>query len=215
MVVEFKYDLEKDIENFFSVAKYSKANSNSTIKNRYQLKYGFELTSDNLKSFISEEIKEQQLDLDLIAKQYQNNWNLINDEFFSRCDKLFSYVLPGNKVSAYLTVCDRCGYNIENNYFFVSVHSNKPKLTTIHELWHFYTWYAFADKLQFLDKDNYYIVKESLTVIINHEFKDWLDGSDVGQAAHQPWRREIEEIWLKEKNLPEVINYLKNNYKSI
>jgi len=212
MTVRFKYDLAKDIENFFLVAKYSQQEFASPIRSRYEAQYGQELNTDKLRSFILAETKEQQLDLNSVTNQYQRDWDFVNDEFFKRCERLFNCALPSDEIIAYLTLCDRCGYNIKNNYFFISAKDNKPKLTTIHELWHFYTWHAFGQELQSLSPQDYYVLKEALTVIINHEFKDLLDGYDTGLGSHQEIRRKIENMWLLHKDLSAVIDEFKKSF---
>jgi hypothetical protein len=49
-----------------------------------------------------------------------------------------------------------------------------------HEILHFqfHTYYSDYPKVKLLDPEQYYLLKESLTFLLNHEFKDILKEKD-------------------------------------
>ena len=109
-------------------------------------------------------------------------------------------------ITVYLTTSDKCGYSIENNYFFIGTETKCPKLTIMHELFHFYTWYLLRDDLREknINKKTYYDIKESLTEILNMEFSDLLDCTDKGYLQHEKLRVLVRNHWLDAKDIRET-----------
>ena len=78
----------------------------------------------------------------------------------------------------------------------------------MHELLHFYTWHAFGKKLidEGLSRLVYNDIKESLTELLNVEFKDLLDGAvDKGYPQHQEIRAKIRNLWETEKDINKLV----------
>ena len=83
--------------------------------------------------------------------------------------------------------------------------------TVMHELWHFYTWYALGvDQEERLGKQKYNDLKEALTVLINIECKDLLKKGveDKGYPQHQGIRQKILKYWETDRNLKNLWEYL-------
>jgi len=212
MTIEFQYNKEKDIWCLLNKGKSSN-NSQIATKVYEQLiaSHGENLTSDIVADFIQKYISEKQIDLQKCIADYQEDWNSISTEYEKRAEAVFGISLPQNMIG-YLTINNRCPYSIENNYFFISVPTVSPRLTIMHELWHFYTWYSLgADQEEKLGKQKYNELKEALTVLLNMECKDLLpeDIYDDGYPQHKEMREEIVEFWSKEKNMHKLWNYLK------
>ncbi|MBU4360694.1 hypothetical protein KKA66_02485 [Patescibacteria group bacterium] len=208
MKLTFKYNLNKDVQNFF-IASKSLGHNNQPSKRQllYIKNFGEELTEENLKKFINAFIKKNNINVNEKIKEFQISWNKVNDEFFKRVKNIFKINLPCEKINAYLTVNDRCGYSIIDNLFFVSVGTNQPKRIVMHELFHFYTWYALGKELKDrnIGKQKYYDIKESLTIILNLEFGDLMECEDKGYIEHQELRKKIKEYWLKYKDIKKVV----------
>jgi hypothetical protein len=104
------------------------------------------------------------------------------------------------------------GYNFnnENPWFACSVDSPiKAIHTAMHEIMHIYFLKYFADeyKNRFqLNNDQIYIIKESLTVLLNLEFNDIRLISDRGHFGHEALREKIKNDWLKYKDFKKVLN---------
>lgn len=206
-MVIFQYDLEKDIWCLLNKGKSSN-NSQLPTKAYTELvaQYGESPTRDNAAAFI----ENKNIDFPGYRSRFQKDWEEVADKFQKRAELIFGVSIPVD-VSAYLTINNRCPYNIENNSFFVSVDSSSPKETTMHELWHFYTWYGLgADQEEKLGKVKYNDLKEALTVLLNVECKDLMseDKSDKGYSQHTELREQILHFWQNEKSAQKLWDHL-------
>jgi hypothetical protein len=212
MKVTFTYDKEKDIWCLLNYGKKS-GNSGLTTKayDQFISIYGEDFSEENASEFIDKYITENNIDIDGFISDYQKDWGKVSVEYTKRAEDLFGVSLP-HDVTAYLTINNRCPYSLENNNFFVSMSNRESirKTTAMHELWHFYTWYAFGSQEEALGKQKYNDLKESLTVLLNVEFKHLLpeDVEDKGYPQHQEIRAKILEFWAKDKNMSNLWEYL-------
>ncbi len=213
MKIAFKYNLEKDIENFFIASRtLGHGGKPSSMQLLYEQQYGKELTEENLKRFINDYLKQNKINTKKRISEFQKSWDKVNGEFFKRAEKFFEVELPGGQVDAYLTINDRCGYSIKDNLFFVHMESDRPKRIVMHELFHFYTWFTVGRefKNKNVDKKRYYDIKESLTEILNLEFKDLIEYPEPGYPEHKELRKKVKKYWLKYKNVRKVVNKILN-----
>jgi len=220
MNIDFKYNVEKDIENFMIVAKAKKIEVSSIFLEekrflKYKMyfeKYGPILNKDKLKEFINEYVVNNKINVAQKLKIIENEWNQISKIFWPRAEKIFKTKLPNKQMIGYLTIHNICGYSIRDNYFFITLTSISSNLIIMHELWHFFIWYSFGKnfkKTNTISKEKYYEIKESLTEILNLEFKDLLgDQIDRGYLPHQKIREKVKKSWIKYKNIKKVVNEL-------
>ena len=204
MKVQFQYDKEKDIWCLLNKGKNS-SNSQNPTKQYEQLvtEYGKNPTIENVSNFIEKYRADNNLDIQQYIETYQKDWDVVANEFQKKAEGIFGVSLPEN-IIGYLTVNSRCPYSIENNYFFVAIPTTSSRRTTMHELWHFYTWYGLGiEQEQKLGKQKYNDIKEALTVLLNIECKDLLpDGIvDSGYPQHQELRQQMAEFWSKDRNI--------------
>lgn len=207
MKIIFDYNKEKDIGCILNFGKGS-INSNSSTKtyNLLVSKYGENPTEGDTSNFIKEYISSKGIDVEKYRSSYQNDWDIISDEYQKISERIFKVSLPKD-ITAYLTLNDRCPYNIYNNLFFVTLTYNSTKSIVMHELWHFYTWYKFGviweEKL---GKQKYNDIKESLTVLLNIECKDLFpeNKKDIGYPQHQELREKIIKIWNETKDIDKL-----------
>ncbi len=211
MQVNFTYNKDKDIWCLLNKGKSSN-NSQNPTKQYEQLvaKYGENPTVENVANFVDEYTTENNIDIQKRVADFQKDWESISAEFQKRAEAIFDTLLP-NDITAYLTINSRCPYNIQNNFFYVSLQSLQARRIAVHELWHFYTWYGLgADQEKKLGKQKYNDLKESLTVLLNVECEDLLPSGviDTGYSQHQEIRARILEYWEKDKNIKNLWNYL-------
>ncbi len=207
MNLTFTYDRGKDIWCLLNKGKSSN-NSTSPTKVYEQLvaAFGEDPTPEQASEFIDAYLVQNNIDLNGRIRELENSWNEIASEYQARAEQIFGTSLPAD-ITVYLTINNRCPYDIENNSFFVSLSNEFPMRTIMHELWHFYTWYGLgADQLEKLGKEKYNDLKESLTVLLNIECKDLLPvgAEDAGYPQHQELRNKIVRLWLQEKDICKV-----------
>ncbi len=215
MKLNFTYDKEKDIWCLLTYGKKS-VNSGLTTKAYDELieKYGGNPSQEEASIFIDEYISTKNISTEKLIVGYEKDWNLIKDTYQKRAEEIFGVFLHED-VTVYLTINNRCPYDLANNGFFISMSrpASTGKLTAMHELWHFYTWYAFGvTEEEKIGKQRYNDIKEALTVLLNIECKDLLPEGvqDNGYPQHGELREKITQLWLEHKDLKKVINILLN-----
>lgn len=192
MKVIFKYDIEKDIDNF-QKGLQTVNNPNPTVLHKEFFETHDEeksLDREFVREFIQNKTEKENLDFKKQIFIAEENWKIIEKEYFSRCEELFDLTIP-SPIIAYLSLNSRCTYRWKENYFFLSYfHIDSANHIIMHELLHFYTHRKYDGIIK--DKLEFNKFKESLTVILNTEFKDLLEYlSDKGYPKHQEYREEI------------------------
>lgn len=204
MKLTFAYDKERDID---CVLEYGKTSVNSLTQTKvYEellARYGDNPSKEKTSQFADDYFEEKNIDINTCITTYQKHWDAIEDEYQKRAESIFGVALSDN-ITAYITINNRCPYNIDEHYFFVSVSGSPILKTAMHELWHFYTWYKYGVKWEAkLGRDKYNEIKEALTVLLNVECKDLLPEGvqDYGYMQHKELREKILKLWEDDKNM--------------
>ncbi len=213
MKVTFEYDKEKDIWCLLNKGKSSTHSQNMT-KQYEQLieKYGDMPTDEVVGTFINDYLLGKNISIEKYTNLYQKDWDSVSEEYHRRAEEIFGIKLPTD-IKAYLTINSRCPYNIEENYFFVTVpaYDYIARRTVMHELWHFYTWYGLGpNQVERLGSQKYGDLKEALTVLLNVEYKDLLPGGieDTGYPQHKELREKVLKFWEKDRDIVKLWEYL-------
>jgi hypothetical protein len=200
MKLLFKYDLQKDAENLVKSFKSINSSERSELEIEYLKQYK-EVNERDAASFLT----SPRTNIADRLNEISSKWQKIEDESIKRMEAIFgeSIVLP----TSFLSTNARCTYSTEGNYFFVHMLSSHTNKTILHELCHFYTHHAFKAKLdaQGASREEYNDIKESLTMLLNTDFKDLLDQSDVGYPQHQEMRIEIQKLREEGKSVEEIV----------
>ncbi len=204
MKLNFSYDKKEDIWVLLNKGKSTNNSPTPTKVYEQLVEFSGENPDENSTSnFIDKYINENNIEISTLIKNYQKEFDTISDEFQKIAARIFGVSLKEN-ITVYLTINNRCPYNISKNLFFVSVSNNSALRTTMHELWHFYTWYKFgADKQKRIGAEKYNDIKEALTVLLNIECRDLLPEGvkDFGYPQHQELRNEILKLWEQNPNI--------------
>ncbi|MEI6345896.1 MAG: hypothetical protein WCO79_01565 [bacterium] len=211
MKLIFQYNKEKDI---WCILNKGKSSNNSPIPTKVYEELvatcGENPSADSTSSFVNKYFLDKNIKVNEYIEKYQRDWYSITEKYQKRAESVFGVSLPSDIV-VYLTINNRCPYNIEDNYFFVTIPASSVRRTIMHELWHFYMWYGLgADQEEKLGKQKYNDLKEALTVLLNVECKDLLPEGvyDGGYPQHKEVREEILEYWSKNKNIKDLWKYL-------
>jgi len=210
MKLNIAYTKEKDIKNFLKGQGAVNRKSDTPVEEVFLNRYS-EFTEENLSKFIDEYVLEEKYDIPKAIERANKQWNLIEDSFIKKCDEIFGVSYPIGDITAYLTLNNRCTYNTENGYFFLSIRSTYVPSNIMHELLHFYTWEAFGKDMiaNGYDTQKYNAIKESLTVLLNTEFKDFMDGNiDKGYTQHKEIRKKILKLWNENHSLKDIMNQI-------
>lgn len=212
MKVTFEYNQEKDIWCLLNKGK-SSINSPTPTKvyEKLEKDFGEKPIEDEAKTFTEKFISDNNFSVKDFTEKYQKDWGSISDEYQKIAEKIFQVSLPKD-IMAYLTINNRCPYNIKDNFFFVNIPDELHlRKIVMHELWHFYTWYKFGYIWEGkIGKEKYNEIKESLTVLLNTECKYLMpEGiSDKGYPQHKELREKIFKLWEETKDIDKVWNNL-------
>jgi len=203
----FNYSIEKDIENFIRGTRAKNSSKPTKLQETYIAQNGTDYDEPKVRIFLESYKKEISFDPEKSARELGENWKKIETPFLQRIEAMFKISYLASHITAYLTTNQRCTYNIPENYFFVNFSSKSPNRTIMHELLHFYTWHALHDDLIAvgIDENQYNDIKESLTILLNTEFADLMDGAqDDGYPQHAEMRQKVQELWRSSKDIRKV-----------
>jgi len=209
MKIAFSYDIGKDAENFIKSAQSANNPKPTKLQEIYIAEQGENLDPAKVKSFLKKYVQENKIDVNMAVSEIDKKWQYVEHEFIRRTENVFGRY-PAD-IHAYLSTNSRCTYNIEQNYFFVFVTSKNPNALIMHELLHFYTWRRLHDELikKGISSEKYNNIKESLTELLNLEYKDLMEGyEDKGYSQHKKMRELVREIWAQNKDLDHLITEL-------
>ncbi|MEK6875443.1 MAG: hypothetical protein AABX30_02060 [Nanoarchaeota archaeon] len=156
--------------------------------------------------------------IEIFTESIQKAWNIINNEFFARLEKLMKNKIYTKEFTAYITTVLRCPYNLEESWFMVSFFrdiSNALK-TAGHELMHLQFHNTYWPKIEMkIGEEKTADLKEALTILLNLEFKDLWFVEDQGYEKHTELRNFIKEQWEKEKDfdilMERCVEFLQKN----
>jgi hypothetical protein len=190
MNIKITYDVQKDEENY----KYSLIDRAYPSYGRDKVhilpSFASELQSqlDSISNYakkneiIKDYIKNTYLNhplLKLSAETLSKSWNIISDAYI---DKLYKYFQIENykalPVTCYITTLELCPYYRKQRYFYVPFYTDIANQTHIimHELMHIVFLDNYEQYLleQGVSKQGILDINESLTVLLNLEFKEFL-----------------------------------------
>jgi hypothetical protein len=213
-LVSFEFDIEKDLWNVWDSANFVspwadvKGNMPKSI---VELCLGKKI-SECREGLIKLNSRFYKSDVPvLFAKAASVGWSEIEDKFFEKLEDVFGQKLVKTNINCYVTTSPRCPYNFEGNdlWFMISIHDPIYKVlkTCGHEIFHIYFHRIYEKELSNkLSKSQFADLKESLTVLLNVEFKNLFIVRDKGYPVHQELRTFISEQWERSKNFSELID---------
>lgn len=205
-LVTFKYDLEKDAENFIRGLNSVNSSLPTKLKEEYQGVHGVDYAPDKVASFLQNRVQEKGINFDERIQKIKEGWSLVEPIFVSRCEEMFGLQLPEG-VIAYLSQNQKCTYKWRENYFFLYYDYLFFNKTIMHELLHFYTHRKY-DSLG-IEAKKFNDIKESLSVLLNTDFADLMEGQeDKGYPQHTEMRNDITEMRKEGKSIDEIVHLL-------
>lgn len=168
------------------------------------------ITTANILAFYQKIKEKNNIDCDKSLALVEEGWLKHGDEVLERLKKIFNCDADGE-----LTVClslSDMSWMTEDR-IYITYLAIDPMRVLIHELLHFYVRKVLPqalsqEKIDSASEQKKFIVKESLTAIINLEFYDLIELPDIGYKPHWPYRKIVNEMWKKEKNIIKIIQYL-------
>jgi len=211
-LVDFTYDKQKDIACLLAMGRGSQFSPSPTkVYKQLTAQCGENPTPEQASLFVEKYLLENKIDIPAFIEKCKNESGELMDNFKKTAEQIFGVKIPeGTK--AYLTVNSIYPYNIEKNFFYTAISNSVMVINvSIHELWHFYTWYKFGKIQEESGEENgkkYKDIKESLTVLLNSDFLNLLpEGQkDNGYPQHKELRERIGELWKQNPDIEFVWN---------
>jgi len=219
--LRFRLDKDRDVRNIWELCNMPLSWVEPTEKKPLGKDY-----KDLLRGRDFEECKKEIWDsikglyssgiIEAFRTSVEKSWMGLNQEYFSRLEKVTRRSIYTDNFTAYITTVGRCPYNVKDNSFMLSI--KRPLLqclrTSGHELMHLQFSHYFWDEVEAqIGNVKTADLNESLTILLNPEFGDlWLVG-DRGYPAHQELRKFISMEWKKNPDfdvlLEKCVEYLK------
>jgi len=145
---------------------------------------------------------------------------IINKNINDACNKLEE--ITNTKIYKqdfiwYITTFPRWPYNKEN--WYIRLYYNRSIKYYIwfflHELLHFQFIHYYTNHAAIIDlnQQEFNTLKESLTIILNHELKDFLWKPDEGYTIHKNLREKLDIFRQNNKSFEELVIYWSNLIK--
>lgn len=79
----------------------------------------------------------------------------------------------------------------------------------MHEVLHMFVHYYYQDYIinKWLTLEQFHILKESQTIILNESFKNMITEKDIWYESHQYIRKDLENFRKHNKNFDEFVDY--------
>lgn len=209
--LKFAFDRERDALNFWELCnldcfwKDEKTDLNQNYLDLFNGK-SFVESKNNILNHLKTIHKS--LYINIFKESLSKSWELIGDEYFSRLEKIICKPISSENFTAYITTVGRCTYRRDNTF---TVSLKRPLLQAVrtcgHEIMHLYVDNLYRDKIsEQIGKDKFNFLNESLTVLLNLEFKDLWYVKDMGYPENKKLRSFIKKEWQKEKGFDILLN---------
>jgi len=155
--------------------------------------------------------KENKEKLDKVVNEAQLLFDDKVDECLELMTKITKHPMYRQDFTCFLTTFPRCPYNIKNGYVWLcALWPTKCYLGTfLHELLHFQFIHYYYDnpEVKKLTNIQFEYLKESLTVILNYDFKKYLCQTDSGYEIHQDLRKKLADFWIKTQDFDKLVSF--------
>lgn len=171
-----------------------------------------------LTPFLKKRYNNNKTEIDDAVKRIKTVLDDQKDKIFELMERLTQKPIFNDSFTIRYTTCQRWPYNRQTWEIRIMEPSEKGfryKYRTksfIHELLHFQThkYYETISPMNKLDKQQFNLLKESLTFLINYEFPGINKSIDNGYPQHQEFRKILEDyrisLWNK-KDFEKLIDF--------
>lgn len=117
------------------------------------------------------------------------------EQYLKKMEQLTKHPIPYNEIICYLTTLPRCPYHWKKWLIWMWYKAKDPVRVFLHETLHFQFHWRWRNhpKVKLLSEENFSDFKESLTFLLNHEFKEFIESPDNGYPQHKELRKQLED----------------------
>lgn len=162
-----------------------------------------------ISNYYNEEVKQFISNTNDRRNQY---WNII----LTKLEDAVSKPIPIDLITIYITTIGRCPYNTNDRslllYPYIKDDIKTPSQTiktVVHEVLHMMLHYNYQEYIlqSWLSQDEFHLLKESQTVILNQIFLDDLDELDQWYKSHEWLRNKFKIYRENNQNFEEFVDY--------
>lgn len=208
-IVTIKVDFQKDVWNWIGAIskKYSYGvdwirripeNLLPRIINQAQ-----EVVEKEVRAFLEEKYVVEKDNLATYAEGLQKIVDKNANRVFAKLTQITEKPIYRKSFAGFITTFPRGPYNTTEGHIWIIYNKKYEWQITalIHELFHMqFEYYYKSGLLKILDIEQFNFLKESMTVIINDEFKEIITEQDKGYLIHQKFRQYLTELWGQRKD---------------
>ncbi len=214
------YDIDRDIWNWYYGANYS--DSSAQLKELNEIEAvnsivgvdSLELADPKIRPFLNSEFSNENSKLNEFIKIAQNEFK---DKFADACailERITKHPLSNEKFTFFVTTFPRMTVFFEEGIIFMYAKIDKelwgmPIDGFLHEGLHFqFNKYWREDEnspVSKLSEDDYFILKESLTVILDEELMPTITLPDCSYYEFIDYRRVLHENWKKYHDFDQLV----------
>jgi len=218
--LSFNFDKEKDLYNLWEACNIIPLKNNKApLRQKFIDQWGGREYGD-CRTEIEKHFKMLYASglVEIFMESVEKGWNSINDEYFRRLEEVTQRPICTSDFKANITTSGRCPCDPTDNSFLLSI--RRPYLHALrvcgHELLHLQFNNHFWDSTcKEIGDVRTVVLSESLTTLLNSDFRDLWITEDFGYAAHSDIRKFIAEEWAKKKDfgglVAKGIKYLSDN----
>jgi len=149
-----------------------------------------------------------------LKKGYDAIKHELDDKFIPACDilaKVMGRPIYRKSFNFYLTTFPSIPYNKNKGYVWLNYSYKNTIGIFLHELCHMqfiHYWQEDSNSnISKLSNDQFEMLKESLTVILDRDFFPFIDEVDSGYKVHKNFRQKLYCFWQKGKNFDHLVEY--------
>ena len=214
--VIFKFDIWKDAKNYWqsanSDAKWGHDFSKGVRPNILKMLKGkeWEKTKTEIHSLLKKNYDNDKKKLLKKLREISEKWGKIEKKYFRRLLKITGNRIYAKEFTVFMTTTGRCPYFPKQNAFMVSIFGSnldEKMLIIAHELMHLQFHHYYEKKLlKRISKKMFNDIKESLTVLLNLEFKGLHLSKDRGYPSHAKLREFMTKEWKENKDFDMLVS---------
>ena len=189
MTIDVKYSLEKEVENYldslysFKWYKHGRDNIQNDLLKPFpdNFKNGLLKAKDKkearkvITNFISPYLPNRKKSYKQLSGIIQKEWTAKKTDIIRQLEDVYGERFPFKKITIYLSSIPICPYNYKEKWIMLCANTTVDQQIDIirHELSHFMFYYYYPIEKLSLDKSQYELLKEALTILINKDEKGY------------------------------------------
>lgn len=170
-------------------------------------------TYDILLPYLKEKYQKNDIEISKKLKDAQEILDQYKDLIFEKIEKLTKHKIDYDEIKLFITTYPRCPYNREKGYIRLAIGASNSSMLTIltHEILHFqfHKYYSNNPEVKLLNPQQFDTIKESLTFLLNYEFKGVPMWYDQWYDVHKEFRKKLEEYRVNspDKDFDKLVDY--------